>query len=342
MPALIAANLLVGLAMAAQGSAQAATNENAPIDGTPWVEYHLAAVAQSGDALSDYLLANGLSMQLSPMSDAAVTIPGPLRQHMTAERDRLMARADAGLMDDPVQLGMRLSCHENAPERDQCDARRQRLAELAPDNAYTALVLMSAAWSKKDDAGFIEAAALGARASRYEPVLPRVFASLNRRFEAIPDVAVPGMPRRQEGLPVAGITAMSLTAAVALPAYQGFSQPCRNAEGELRAHCLAIVRRMLESEASALDVHIAIGVLQAIGEPADQPRVEARRRELGWIQERTVTLMSDTHTSDIAGVDEYFRLYGEQGELPAMRLVLKVNGIAVMPPADWTSGRPTP
>lgn len=341
MPALMAANLL-SLAMAAQGSAQAATNENAPVDATPWVEYQLAAIAQPGDALSDYVLANGLSMQLSHVPDAVVTIPGPLRQHMTAERDRLMARADAALMDDPVQLSMRLSCHENAPEREHCDARRQRLAELDPDNAYTALALMSAAWSQKDDAGFFEAAALGASASRYEPVLPAVFASLRRRFEAIPDVAVPGMPRQPEGMPVEGVTAMSMTAAVALPAYQRFSAPCRNSEGELRVHCRAIARRMLESEGSALDVYIGASVLQAVGEPAEQARAEERRREVDWLQQHAVTLMSDTETSAILDMDEYFRLYGEQGELPAVRHALKANGIAVMPPADWTSGRPTP
>lgn len=330
MAALIATNLL-----AVVMSAQAVSDAPAAVVDTAWTEYHLAAVAQPGDAISDYVLANGLSIQLLKLPESGALLPGPLREHLGAERDRLIARADAVLMDDPRQLGMRLSCHEGAPEREQCDARRQRLAELDPDNAYTAMALMSAAWSRKDDAGFFEAAALGAGADHYTPVLPTVFASLKRRFEAIPQVAVPGLQRHQDGMPMAGTTAMALTAAVALPAYQGFSEPCRSSEGELRSHCLAIARRMLEHDAVAIDVMIAASVLQAIGEEADREAAAARTRQINWMLRQITALESHADPLGLAERERYFESYATRGEIPAMRELLQARGIALEPPKDW-------
>lgn len=330
MPVLIATNLL-----AVVMSAQAASDAPVAAVDTAWTEYHLAAVAQPGDAISDYVLANGLSIKLSTSPESGAPLPDPLRQHIGAERDRLMARADAALMHDPALLGMRLSCHENAPEREHCDARRQRLAELDPGNAYTAMALMSAAWSRKDDAGFLEAAARGARADHYTPVLPQVFAGLKRRFEAIPEVAVPGLQRHQDGMPMAGMTAMALTAAVALPAYQGFSEPCRSAEGELRSHCLAIARRMLEHDAVAIDVMIAAGVLQAVGEVADREAAAVRKRQVDWLMRQVAALETGPDKPRLAERERYFENYGARGEIPAMRELLRARGIPVAPPKDW-------
>lgn len=330
MPMLIAANLLA-VVMSAQATSDA---PDATVD-TAWTEYHLAAVAQPGDALSDYVLANGLSIKLSRSPESGAPLPDPLRQHIVAERDRLMARADAALMHDPALLGLRLSCHENAPEREHCDVRRQRLAKLDPDNAYTAMALMSAAWNRKDDAGFFEAAALGARADHYTPVLPQVFAGLRRRFEAIPEVAVPGLQRHQDAMPMAGMTAMSLTAAVALPAYQGFSEPCRSAEGELRSHCLAIARRMLEHDAVAIDVMIAAGVMNAIGDAADREAAAARTRQVNWMLRQVTALETGAEPPGLAERERYFESFATRGEIPAMRELMQVRGIAQEPPKDW-------
>lgn len=338
MPAMFAANLLA-LAMAANASTAPASEDAVAATDNSWVEYQLAAAAQPGDALSDFVLARGLAFQ-QDLPSTYGTIPDALRQHMAAEHERLMANADAALMDDPVQLSLRLDCRDNAPEREHCDVRRVRLAELDPDNAYAAMALMAAAWNLKDDAGFAEAAALGARAARYEPAFPAVFASLNRRYGSVPDVAVPGMPRSQDDSPVAGVTAMSVAAAVALPAYQWFSQPCRNSEGELRAHCLAIARRMVDGEALAIDVLIGVGVLQAIGDEADREAATERKRQIDWLLYHALAAETGPDHPAAAERERYFETYGERGEIPAMREFLQARGIALEPPKDWT-GSPT-
>ena len=166
--------------------------------------------------------------------------------------------------------------------------------------------------------------------------------SLNARFDAIPSVAVPGMPEKLEGIPRSSATAMAMTAAYTMPAFQWFVTPCRESADSLRQHCRAIARRMQDNEGSAIDAYIGLSVLQIIGEPEERARAAERRRELDWIQKQSAALMSDKASTAIAGLADYFRLFGEQGELPAMRHVLKANGVPVMPPDGWTTGPDSP
>ena len=201
------------LAAALATTAPAAAPASPGSEDSSTLEYHLAAAAQPGDALSDQLLARVLQQHLRRDADAAWRGPSELHRHLRAEQGRLQAQADAALMDDAFLLGMRLECHQDSSERQTCDTRRARLSALDTGNAYHALVRMIAAWTVGDDAGFLQAAAQGAAATRYEPAFPRVMRSLNARFDAIPSVAVPGMPEKLEGIPRSSATAMAMTAA---------------------------------------------------------------------------------------------------------------------------------
>lgn len=335
MTLMFAANLLAA-AMATQAAVTPDATEKTPVPDHSWLEYQLAAAAQPGDAISDYVLAEGFRKQLLEGDDAA-PLPAALRARLETERRRLMVQPDRVLMDDPVLLSMRLSCGEHEPEHDQCDLRRARLAEIDPENAYAAMVLMSVAFSRKDDAGFVRAASLGAGATRYEPIYHRVFASLDRRFGAIPDVAVPAMPRRHDNWPVDRSSALAVASALFLPAFQGFSQPCRHAEGELRADCVAIARRMLNNEAVQIDVLIGASVLEAVGNDDDRRIAEARKREVHWLQTQQYRLYTPEKAGSLAETNRYFDALVEGGELPAMRQVLRDHGVVLQPPADWTS-----
>ena len=301
------------------------------------VEYHLAAAAQPGDALSDYLLARTLQLHLHDAR--AHALPPALRARLESEHRRLTAQADAAMMDDPALLSVNLSCHGRAPETDRCDARRVRLAQLAGGNAYYAMTLMSAAFSRGDDAGFVQAAAMGADADRYEAVVRPVFAGLSRRFSAIPDAEVPAMPRVVEGLPTDAVTAMALAAAVAMPAYQAFGEPCRQAEGTLREQCAAIARRMVASEDAMLDVQIGISILEAIGDDRDRALARVRKHEVLWLQmQHTSRFEAAKDATSLADARRYFDVMAEHGELPAMRQWLADRGVPAQPPAGWTPG----
>ena len=338
MSLMLAANLLAA-ALTSQPATAPGSEDRAAAQDYPWLEYQLAAAAQPGDALSDLVLADAFG-KIPLAADSEPPLPAALRARVESERQRLLAQAEQGLMDDPVRLTLRLSCHENAPEREHCDARRARLAELDPDNAYTAMALMSAAFAARDDARFVAAAAMGARASRFEPVLYRVFASLDRRFAAIPRAAVPGMARDVEGVPTDRASAMAMAAAMAIPDYQGFSPPCRESEGELRAHCIAIARRMAESEFTQVDVLIGVGVLEALGSEQDRTFAAARKRELHWLQRQYYDLQTPgADATQRAAAERYFDTLAERGELPAMRQLLRDRGVALTPPPDWSGNR---
>ena len=331
-PALIA-NLLI--ALTASPAATAADAAAPSMETT--LEYHLAAAARPGDALSDHLLARLMQMHLQDAR--APALPPALRARLASEHRRLAAQADSAMMDDPALLSINLGCHGRAPEPDRCDARRARLAQLAGDNAFYAMTLMSAAFSRGDDAGFVQAAATGADADRYDAVFRQAFAALSRRFAAIPDTDVPAMPRVVEGLPIEGVTAMALAAAVAMPAYQAFGEPCRQSEGALAAQCVAIAHRMVASEDATLDVQIGISILEAIGDDRDRALAAERKRELLWLNTQVASRFeSAKDLSSLAADRRYFDVMAARGELPAMRAWLADRGVPVQPPADWSPG----
>lgn len=318
------------------GSAPAA---ELPQEASASLEYHLAAAAQPGTPASDWLLARGFEVLLTwPAEAGAPELSPELTRRLVAEHDRLMANADRALMDDPVQLSLRLyGCMEEKLEEAACRARRTRLAELDGDNAATAVALMGAAWIAQDSAGFVEAAARGAKARRHQPAFLSAFGQLRERFAAVPDVAVPGVPLRIEGMKRADVEAMSLSAAWALPAYQNFGQPCRDAESELLTHCLAIARQMVRSGGTAIDVAIGASLLSSHGSVPDQAEASNRRREAYWLATQVSELFAGAPGTQALGQDDFYDDYFRNGELPAQRALLRTNQRPVLPPEDWVS-----
>jgi hypothetical protein len=308
-------------------------------DATEQWAYPLAAAAQPGTPASDWLLARTFEMQLEwPAEAGAPKLPADFTLRLAAERDRLTGSADRALMDDPVQLSMRIfRCTEEKLDESACRARRTRLAELDGDNAATAVALMGAAWLARDNAGFLEAAARGAKASRHEPAFLSAFGQLRERYAAVPDVAAPGTPLRSEGVDRADAAAISSAAAWALPAYQLFGQPCREAEGELLGHCLAIARQMVRSGRTTIDVMIGASLLTSHGSVEDQAEASDRRREADWLLARSAELMSGTTEHALPGLSAFFDVFVTDGELAAQRALLRANGGPVLPPEDWLS-----
>src|SRR5690606_40352215 len=67
---------------------------------------------------------------------------------------------------------------------------------------------------------------------------PEIWRHVDAYRDRLRHVPVQLLPEHAEtpALPLHDIQAMSLAAAVALPAFQYFDQPCREAEGQLRQH----------------------------------------------------------------------------------------------------------
>lgn len=325
------------LVLAFAGAVQAGEEpEASAIEHRAFFDYQLAGAAQSGDAVSDWLLSDMFTKQLH-YSETGLGMPvdPALVGRLVEERDRLIARADAELMDDPRMLAMRLPCYGEQRDLVLCAEWRARLAEIDGDNAFTALVLMAAAWGAEDSAGFAAAAALGARTTHYESGFTAGFRSMRARFAAVPDSAVPDMPLVTDGIDRADANAMGLYAAIALPPFQNFGQPCRESEGELLDHCLAIARRMTREAQSVIEVYIGASLLERRGSAADKEHAASRRRELAWLQHQSMLMWQATEGADVPRMREYFDDFAGQGEEVALRNLLRDRGQALTPPPGW-------
>ena len=330
----------VALALLALAGSVQASDETTPsaADQRAAIEYHLAAAAQPGDAVSDGVLANVFAGYLDPSRSGQETPMDPdLLERLVEEHDRLKARADAALMDNAVLLALNLRCHGASRDEALCATRRSRLAEIDGDNTATAVALMAAAWASGDNAGFVAAAARGAEGTRHDSAVVQVFDSMRRRFGAVPDAAAPDVPLEMEGIRRADVTAMAFSAAVAMPGYQHFGQPCRESDGELLQDCLVIARSMLRNGESIVEAYIGSDLLSRRGTEADRKEVDARRRELAWLQDKAMAELQVPAKLEARILQDYFETYAREGEEAAMRSVLRARGIPLTPPADWVA-----
>jgi hypothetical protein len=309
-----------------------------------YLAYVVAAAKAEGDLVSDAAMVGLLDFQLESADSPAVrpqdvsASEQALRAEATVLRAQLSARVQAALMDNAELLSRDRLCHDQGAPAEECARRRSRLAELAGDNAYYHLVLMARAWQSGDSAGFLAHARAGAAADRYRSPYMDYYAGLHARFRQVPDQVGPTLAPKEDGVPRAATMAMALSAAYALPPYQGFSAPCREAEGELREECLDIALLQLASAQTPIEVSLATGVIEALGDDPVRELAQAKRQEAFWRIEQVGELHRlAAQGKRPVGYDAYFDDYGTQGELEAARLLLVANGVAPAPPQGWQS-----
>jgi hypothetical protein len=307
-----------------------------------YLAYVVAAAKAEGSLTSDAAMVEMLSTQeqiaASPeyrTGDVSLSELG-LRAEADMLRARLSERVQAAMMDNVELLANDKRCYRSDAPVEFCERRNRRLAELAGDNACYHFMLMSIAWKAGDAAAFLRHAKAGADAGYYRSPYADNYAGLHARFSQVPDQVAPSVVFETEGGSRAALMAMAIAAAYAMPPFMGFSEPCSVAEGELREQCLDIALMQLAQTQSPIEVGIAARVVEAIGSPDDVDLAKARRREMEWLQEMILPLLIAGDKGALAGMDEYFETYGSDGEIAAMRALLRAHGIAPMPPADWT------
>lgn len=313
-------------------------------DREDYLAYVVAAAKVEGNLTSDAAVLDLLLIQehiaASPENRTAyvsVTELG-LRAEADVLRAQLSERVQAAMMDSVELLAHDKRCYRSDAPAEFCERRNGRLAELAGDNAYYHLVLMTNAWKTGDAAAFLRHAKAGAAAGHYRSPYMDYYAGLHARFRQVPDHVAPSMTSEGEGVPRAALMAMSFSAAYAMPPFQGFSAPCREAEGELREQCLDIALMQLASAQTPIEVSIAAGVVEALGDEQARQLAGERRREASWRSEKAGEIFRKVIDGQpVAGNDAYFDDYGTKGELEAARLLIVANGVAPSPPPEWQS-----
>jgi hypothetical protein len=330
-----AAALMAGLAHGQQPSAAEREDQLAFI---------VAAARADGNLVSDAAMLRLLVFQ-QDIGRSANADPREMSErerilHAEADllRERLTARVTVAEMDSVELLARGLGCYDQRASPEQCEQRKQRLAELAGDNAYYHLTLMAYAWQAGDSDAFIHHVRAGAAAGNYRSPYADYYAALHSRFGQVPDHVAPSLPAEAEGVPRAALMAMSLSAAYAMPPFQGFSAPCREAEGELRDQCLAIALMQLASSQTPIEVSIAAAVVYALGNGEERGLAEQKRRTAFWLAEKASELHRLANEGQfVAGARAYFEDYGSKGELEAARIFLVANNVPGSPPAGWES-----
>lgn len=299
--------------------------------------YSLALAEAPGDVYSDQLMARMLAWaEKSSEAAAPVSAPmGALRARAQVVSAELQANLAAARDTDPFVLGADLGCWPKGKDPETCSARRAKLETLVGDNAYHALVLMTYAWAADDAEGFLRAARLAAAAPDYESALATAFRSLRERYRQVPPPAMPAMGELAR-LYAPEIMALAVYASIAMPPLQHFSQPCRESEGELREHCLALAIRMVERGQMLIEVYIAKSVVDALGSPEQIKIAASTHLRLEWLQARAVPLMVAAEDGRVAGMDAYFDALGSDGDIAAMQALLRAHDISLDPPVGWT------
>lgn len=333
----IALLLATGLAAPA-ASAEDRSAEQIIRDQEAVTRYYLAAAEAEGDALSDAYMLKLLAL---PSGDpvARAEFDPTLVARLEVVSAELAARVQAARNDDPVLLASQLRCHPAARMETTCQEDLARLAELAGDNAYHHFLVMGHAWAREDAGTFLRHARLAAEAPAFRPDVDVVYRSVYERLKRVPDSLMPRSQDYEEKIPAAGMVAMSIAAAFALPSYQNYVQPCRESEGELREHCLAIARRLFEESTSAIDVHIASAIFKELGEPAQQARAQAMVDRLNW-QVQNMRAMEERF--DRHQWQAYFDAYAEGGESAAYAYAANVMGYPAEPPPGWSPRNRSP
>lgn len=312
-----------------------------------WLNYHLAVAEAPGDVRSDLRMRRMLDLSASlvaPPDKAAPPVSEPMRAYLARAQvvaAELDARIDAQRDSDPFLLAGDLGCWPKRADMSVCDSRRAKLEAFVPDNAYFGLVLMTQAWNRGDAEAFVRVARLAAAAEEFDSLAANGFQSLVERYRQVQAPAMPSTDALTRSHP-AEVMAMGIAMATVSPAYAQFTQPCREAQGELRDHCLAMARKIMSQSRTVLEVGIVLPLVEAIGTPADIAAAREHRRDIQWLQARAMPLFAASQSVVVAGMDEYLERFGSEGEFAAMRALLVAHGIAPRPPADWTDPSAAP
>jgi hypothetical protein len=220
------------------------------------------------------------------------------------------------------------------------------LLESAPDDMTVQLLALDAAQLRGDAAAAADHLLAAAQAPhRSMPLLDLggLFVASTTGVQAPPpDAQVAAALGRQYQLnrPAttadhAGILAAAVWAAQPLPAYGPLSRMCEAdvaTPSDRRDDCVRVMARLADSP---LLVEALIGAARSVrlaeGEAAAIARERLRR--LAWLQEHAGQLLTGTSGAPLP--PDYLQRFLEQGELPALRMVLQANGIASEPPTGW-------
>lgn len=294
--------LVAGFAFVAPAAAEEERDENVETA----TAYYLSAAAAPGDGMSAWLLAEKLRVLPGESAESAQTI------------SRLLEQARAGAPNDARLRG--LMVREGAIPAEPIEA-------LDSDDIVVLLLAMSRDDIQDDPValqGLIHRAAQG---GEFRPYYAAAVRSLYERFKS---ASVPDAYVREPGDDPALATAFSL-AAFSVPSYLPWTRACRNARPPLSRDCHRLAEKIVSGSDCFIDALLAAAVLERSAEGPEQRKMaKAVRRQLGWLQQQSTRVQWNA-----ASFSLFNELMQREGELSAFRAVLQLQGLSLVPPADY-------
>ena len=267
------------------------------------------------------------------------------------EADTWLARAIRTGGDDPVIAAAAVT---RCIQVDECSVEQARitLAALDTEDAASQLLLMRLAEHRKDPIEAEHAWQRVAKASRYRDSAGTLIGVLDVATRDYPwpltDPAQAAEWQRHNSgnyLEQERVITLFSIAAMHFPAdFRQAGEACPEVlpDAVKREQCRHLFNVMANSS-SLLIARYGASRMADLSEGVAQAQWLARKRELQWVINGATDILGD-ETTKVAKVNpsEYARWLAEQGELPAMRRLLGVYGVPVVPPADWQPTLATP
>ena len=228
-----------------------------------------------------------------------------------------------------------------------CDpqAALVRLQRLEPDNAAVWIFALEAAVANADEASIDRLLARAAAASRYGIPFAGIGLLVTRTLLEVdsPPMTPPvaqavgldfGLGRAASAQDVAGVGAMAIAAAVALPAYQPLQGLCIGQDGKpplarRSPACIAIYTHMAQDGLLTSQSIALTNLVRLTADSVAGTQWRERLRQMHWIRGQGAKAMG-------VGIPEgYLQSVWRLGELPAIEAMLRAAGVPTTPPPGW-------
>ena len=310
------------------------------------IETHLRTVAARGTP-RDLLIAGWLW----PRSGDDVDLQA---RAWDQSRTWIQAAYDASTGDDPlVDWALLNACPKNQA---RCDRGRllQRLMAVDEGNAELLLTAYQDAVERKDAGAAERYWQAAADATHYRGHFNNVgllMAAALRQVPAPPlDPALAaaigedvGLGRPATPQDLADMAVIAINAAIAMPSLIPITQRCRpglNASSaDVPVACARIYRLLAADTSMVITPAIALPQLVQLADTdAERAQARERLRRFAWVYDGFMQL-HQRPAGQRRMPEDYVDVFLRDGELTAMRYLLRRNGIAEEPPADWLPDR---
>ncbi|KRG63694.1 hypothetical protein ABB26_10760 [Stenotrophomonas humi] len=322
--------LLFGALLCASGTVSG-SNANAPVAQSGEVDFHTPLLQRARE-----LAATGKPLELFVASRLAL----PTELSAAARGSAAPSQSEAW-MEQAIRVGsdqpvIARAAVSRCIEGGRCDipVAIQTLRTREADDVVAQLLLWRMAVAQGDAQEAARAWTRATQANRFVDeyaeglgLLDRMTQGMQLPADAAEPAIDPDTPRQ--------IMVYALAASW-IPVLTPFHRECPATEGgERKEGCLHLAAMMADSS-SALFSSFGISKLGGYAEDETaRKRWQERKRQLYWTIERAMALQEEGSNGLPADSQDYMRWISESGELPAMRRLLAVHGVAALPPDDW-------